>query len=468
MAYPPQSSSSLRPLRRILVANRGAVAARVIRAAHKLGLEVVAVYSSADENLPYLSLADQAVHIGDGPAAASYLNQDALLRAALDSGADAIHPGYGFLSENADFAERVESAGLCFIGPSPRWIRALGHKTAARALMREHGMPMTRSSALLPDQIEVVTRTAVDMGFPLMLKPANGGGGIGMLPVRHADELPRAWQQAQSTAVKAFGSADLYFETLVEAPRHVEFQFLADRHGRVRCLFERDCSVQRRNQKVVEEAPAPGIPREQVAAMASRLESILGAIGYDVIGTVEMLYTPATGFTFLEVNTRLQVEHAVTEEVTGIDIVSAQIRLAAGAALDQALPDTVACTGHAVEARIYAEDPVRFFPSPGVLATFNLPAGDGIRVESGYCAGARVSTYYDPMLAKVIAQGPDRAAAIARLATALAHFEVTGVKTNIPYVLRILDDPEFLAGRLDTQLGARIAAAATRPAESAA
>ena len=450
--------STTHTVRRILVANRGAVAARVIRAAHRLGIEAVAVHSVADEHLPYLQEADATICIGEGPALQSYLNQDAVLRAAKECGADAIHPGYGFLSENAEFAEKVEAAGLCFIGPSPRWIRELGHKTAARELMQQHGMPMTQSSALLPDDVEAVTTIADAMGYPLMLKPANGGGGIGMLPVRHRDEVAGAWRQAQSTATKAFGNAQLYFETLIEQPRHIEFQFLADRYGNVRCLFERDCSVQRRNQKVVEEATAPGIAREAVEQMAARLENILSGIGYDVIGTVEMLYTPSTGFTFLEVNTRLQVEHAVTEQVTGIDIVAAQIRLAAGERLDAVLPAQIACTGHAIEARIYAEDPVRFFPSPGVMNTFEKPAGEGIRVETGYGEGSRISTFYDPMIAKVIAHAADRESAIARLRDALQAFHVSGVKTNIPFVLRILDDEDFRAARLHTQLGTAIAA----------
>ena len=450
--------STTHTVRRILVANRGAVAARVIRAAHQLGIEAVAVHSVADEHLPYLKEADATICIGEGPALQSYLNQDAVLRAAKECGADAIHPGYGFLSENAEFAEKVEAAGLCFIGPSPRWIRELGHKTAARALMQQHGMPMTQSSALLPDDVQAVTAIADAMGYPLMLKPANGGGGIGMLPVRDRAEVAGAWRQAQSTATKAFGNAQLYFETLIEQPRHIEFQFLADRYGNVRCLFERDCSVQRRNQKVVEEATAPGIAREAVEQMAARLENILSGIGYDVIGTVEMLYTPSTGFTFLEVNTRLQVEHAVTEQVTGIDIVAAQIRLAAGEPIEAVLPETIACKGHAIEARIYAEDPVRFFPSPGVMNTFVQPVGEGIRVETGYGEGSRISTFYDPMIAKVIAHAPDRHTAIERLRDALQAFHVSGVKTNIPFVLRILDDEDFQAARLHTQLGAAIAA----------
>lgn len=453
-----------RPIRRILIANRGAVAARVIRAAHRLGMEVVAVHSTADQHLPYLKDADASICIGEGPAELSYLNQDAVLRAATECGADAIHPGYGFLSENAQFAEKVEAAGLCFIGPSARWIRELGHKTAARELMAQHGMPMTQSSALLPEDVDAVAAVADAMGYPLMLKPANGGGGIGMLPVRSRDALAGALRQAQSTATKAFGNAQLYFEALIEKPRHIEFQFLADRYGNVRSLHERDCSLQRRNQKVLEEATAPGIPRVEVEQMGKRLESVLSHIGYDVIGTVEMLYTPENGFTFLEVNTRLQVEHAVTEEVTGIDIVAAQIRLAAGELLDAVLPQPIECNGHAIEARIYAEDPVRFFPSPGVLTAYDLPQAPGIRIETGYCAQSRISTFYDPLIAKVIAHAGDRKAAIAKLRSALEAFHVGGVKTNIPFVLRVLDDQEFVAARLHTQLGAAIAVATTHSA----
>lgn len=437
-------------IKRVLIANRGAVAQRVLRAARGLGLETVAVYSEADQAMPYLREADHVLSIGPAPAVQSYLNQDALLSAALESGADALHPGYGFLSENAEFAERVEAAGLTFIGPSPRWIRTLGHKTQARELMQSLGMPMVGSSAVLDDDAERLRQEAARLGYPLLIKPAAGGGGIGMLAVRHEAELHEQWQRARTVASRSFGVADLYLEQYVEAPRHVEFQFLADRHGQVRCLFERDCSTQRRHQKVIEEAPAPGLPRAHVQAMATQLEGILARLGYDVIGTVEMLYTPRTGFSFLEVNTRLQVEHAVTEEVCGVDLVQAQIRLAAGEALSAVLPAAPVLSGHAVQARVYAEDPVRFLPSPGELRVFQPPSG--VRVETGYAQGCRVSSHYDPLVAKVVAHGADRAQAVATLQQALRQFRIEGIKTNIPFLLKALNHPDFLAGRVSTGL----------------
>ncbi|WP_420994037.1 acetyl-CoA carboxylase biotin carboxylase subunit [Cupriavidus sp. 30B13] len=463
MSMNTEASAAPRPLRRVLVANRGAVAARVIRALRGLGLESVAVYSDADAGLPYLREADMALRIGEAPPLQSYLDQDKLLEAARASGADAVHPGYGFLSENAAFAERVEAAGLCFIGPSPRWIRRLGHKTEARAFMAAQGMPLAPSSAVLPDDMATVAEAAARIGYPVLIKPAGGGGGIGMVPVRDAAGLAAAWAQARSVAQRSFGQAELYLEKLVEQPRHIEFQVLADRHGGVRILWERDCSVQRRHQKVIEEARAHGLDRAEVEAMAAQLAALLSAIGYDVIGTVEMLHTPATGFVFLEMNTRLQVEHAVTEQITGIDIVAAQLRLARGERIDAVLPQAaggiVPARGHAIEARVYAEDPVRFFPSPGPLDVFRPPRMEGVRVETGYAEGGRVTPYYDPMLAKVIATGADRGEAIATLRAALEAFAVAGVKTNIPFILRVLAHADFAAGRIDTALAQRVLAA---------
>ncbi|WP_459617394.1 acetyl-CoA carboxylase biotin carboxylase subunit [Bordetella sp. 2513F-2] len=447
-------------LKRVIIANRGAVAHRVIRALRKLGIESVAVYSEADADLPYVREADMAIAIGPAPATRSYLDQAAILKAARESGADGLHPGYGFLSENAEFAEKVQDCGLIFIGPSPHWIRTLGHKTQARDLMRELGMPMVASSSLLNDDAQVLRQAAQDLGYPVLIKPAAGGGGIGMLQAHSDGELIEQWSRAQTIATRSFGRADLYLEKLVMDPRHIEFQILADRNGKVRCLFERDCSTQRRHQKVIEEAPAPALPRSELEAMAAKLEHILERLRYDVIGTVEMLYTPQTGFSFLEMNTRLQVEHAVTEEVTGIDLVSAQVRLAAGEPLDAVLPQPPGLNGHAVQARVYAEDPTRFLPSPGMLKAFAPPSLPDIRVETGYGAGCRVSSHYDPMLAKVIAHGATRDEAIDRLKTALAEFQVEGVKTNIPFILKVLNDADFIAGRVSTGLSARIIAAA--------
>lgn len=445
--------------RKVLVANRAAVADRVIRALRELGIASVAVYSEADAALPYWKKADQAYPIGPASPHSSYLNQAALLEVARQSGADALHPGYGFLSENAEFAAAVEASGMTFIGPRPALIQQLGHKTEARELMRRHGMPMTRSSAVLSD-VTALRQATQDLGFPLLIKPAGGGGGIGMLPMHGPQDVEAAWQQARALAQRCFAQPDLYVEQLIESPRHIEFQFLADRYGGVRCLFERDCSTQRRHQKVLEEAPAPGIDRGALADMATRLEGILAALKYDVIGTVEMLYTPQSGFVFLEVNTRLQVEHAVTEAVTGVDLVRAQIRLAAGERIDEVLPGAPGLSGHAIEARVYAEDPIRFLPSPGVLKAFDPPSGPGIRVETGYCSGVRVSSYYDPMLAKVIAHGATRDQALDRLADALARFYIEGVKHNIPFLQQALAHPDFRLGRLSTAMVENIQAMA--------
>jgi acetyl-CoA carboxylase biotin carboxylase subunit len=445
---------------KVLVANRGAVAARVLRALKSLGIRTVAVYSEADAGLPYLALADETYAIGEADPRASYLNADVLLDVLRRSGAEGLHPGYGFLSENAAFAGRVNAGGACFIGPSPRWIDAMGHKTRARELMAQHGMPMGTSSALLDEDDQRTLREAARVGYPVLVKPAGGGGGIGMLPARDDAELLKAVAQARSLAQRSFGNAELYLERLIERPRHVEFQILADRHGNVRHLFERDCSVQRRHQKVIEEAGAPAIPRARLAAAADTITGILGRLGYDVIGTVETLYDGQGGFNFLEMNTRLQVEHAVTEEVTGIDLVASQVRLAYGERLDAVLPDGVTLQGHAIQARIYAEDPVRFFPSPGLLKTLRLPAGEGIRVETGYAQGCRVTPFYDPMIGKLIVRAATRAEAIARLLEALDATVVEGVKTNIPFIRQVLQSPEFAAGDVHTGLGADVLARA--------
>ncbi|SAI59375.1 biotin carboxylase [Bordetella ansorpii] len=436
-------------MKRVLIANRGAVASRIVRALDALGVESVAVHSDADAELPYVRQATRAVRIGGPSACESYLDQQAILRAAIDQDCDGIHPGYGFLSENAGFARGVEEAGLTFIGPSSRWIALLGDKIRAREYFRPLGMPMLASSDEL-HSLQDLEDAVARIGLPVLLKPSGGGGGIGMTPIHQADQMAAAWERSSSVSAKAFGASSLYAEQLAVQPRHIEFQFLADRHGAVCCLFERDCSVQRRHQKVIEEAPASGIPVQALSAITARLEGIMADIGYDVIGTVEMLYDPRHGFSFLEVNTRLQVEHAVTEEITGVDIVAAQIRLAYGARLDDVLGASPQRHGHAIEARLYAEDPVRFFPSCGVLEAYEFPDGDGIRVERAYGPGNRITPYYDPLLAKVIARAEDRAACIARLKQALAATRIQGVKTNIPFVLRVLDDPAFLGSAYST------------------
>ncbi|MBP7063156.1 biotin carboxylase N-terminal domain-containing protein [Ferrovibrio sp.] len=450
---------SSRPISTLLVANRGAAAIRVIRAAKAMGLRSVAVYSEADADLPYLALADQALPIGGAAPRESYLNQDNLLAAMRESGADALHPGYGFLSENAEFAAKVAAMGAVFVGPSPHHIDAMGHKARARDLMAQHGMPVSASSAVLGEDAGEIAAAGAAIGYPVMVKPAGGGGGIGMLAARDEAELLSAVSRARSMASRSFGVADIYLEKLLLQPRHIEFQILADRAGNAMHVFERDCSVQRRHQKVIEEAPAPGLARAVTRNMAGRVAGIMGAMRYDVIGTVETLHSASAGFGFLEVNTRLQVEHAVTEAVTGLDLVRCQIRLATGEALADVVPVLPEPQGHAIQARIYAEDPVRFLPSPGPLTVFRLGQGEGIRIETGYAEGNIITPYYDPMIAKVIAHGADRAEAIQRLDAALAASRIEGVKTNIPLLRAILAFPAFQAGTVHTGLVADVLAA---------
>jgi len=435
---------------KVLVANRGAVAARVLRALYELGVKTAAVYSEADYGAPYLELASETYAIGAAPARDSYLNQDVLLEVIRRSGAEGVHPGYGFLSENAEFAQRVLDSGARFIGPSPRWISAMGHKTKARQLAAHHGMPVARGSEVLPAEDEAVLAAARAIGFPVLVKPAGGGGGIGMLPAKNESELIAAVERSRSMAARGFDNAEVYLERLVERPRHVEFQVLGDLHGGAVHLFERDCSTQRRNQKVIEEVPAPVIGRAEVESMAARVASIVREMGYDNIGTVEMLYGPDGSFSFLEMNTRLQVEHGVTEEVTGVDLVKAQVRCAAGERLGQILPAAIEVKGHAVQARVYAEDPRNFFPSPGKLKVFRPPQDPGIRVETGYAEGRDVTPHYDPMIAKVIVHAATRAQAIERLIEGLEAFEIQGPKNNIPAVLVVLRSDAFRSGEVHT------------------
>ncbi len=441
---------------KVLVANRGAVAARVLRALKEMGIASVAVYSEADAGAPYLGMAGESHAIGPAPARESYLNQDALVAVLKKSGADGLHPGYGFLSENAAFAQKVIDAGARFIGPSPRWIAAMGHKTRARELAASHGMPMSQGSGVLPADPEATLTAARAIGFPVLVKPAGGGGGIGMLPAKSEAELLAVVERSRSMADRGFGNAEVYLEKLMERPRHVEFQVLGDAHGNLAHLFERDCSTQRRNQKVIEEAPAPGLSRAKAGAVADRIAGIVRKMGYDNIGTVEMLMGADGEFNFLEINTRLQVEHGVTEEVTGVDLVQAQIRSSAGEKLSAILPAKIEVRGHAIQARVYAEDPKNFFPSPGNLKVFRPPQGAQVRVETGYAEGRDVTPHYDPMIAKVIVRADTREQAIDRLAAALEAFEIQGPKNNIPAVLAILRSEPFRAGRVHTGLIAEV------------
>jgi len=429
--------------KRILIANRATVADRVIRAAHALGHETVAVHSEADAALPYVHHATLAAALPGNQAMETYLNQDRILEIALEHQCDAVHPGYGFLAENAAFADKVRAAGLVFIGPSTEHIRQLGNKIEARNLFSSLGVPVFGSSSRI-HSLEELARAANDIGYPVMLKPADGGGGIGMFPIYDVAMLEKCWEQSVLISQRAFGSSSVYLEKLAQAPKHIEFQYLSDQYGHVEFIGSRDCSVQRRRQKVIEEGPVLRPAQAEVAEMAERLRAVLQHIGYQVIGTVETLWDPQLGFSFLEVNTRLQVEHAVTEETSGVDIVQTQINLAFGQSLDQARRAHGTASGHAVQARIYAEDPVKFYPSCGTIATFDFPTHDGIRLELGYGQGNVVSPFYDPMMGKVIASAESREAAVHLLKSYLSRCTIQGVKTNIPFVLKTLEDDEFI------------------------
>ena len=435
---------------KVLVANRGAVAARVLRALYELRIKSVAVYSEADYGAPYLEMASETQAIGPAPAAESYLNQQRMMEAIQRSGADGVHPGYGFLSENAEFAQRVIDAGVRFIGPSPKWIDAMGHKTRAREIAREHGLPLSEGTDVLPAEPDAILDAARKTGFPVLVKPAGGGGGIGMLAAHNESELLSVVERSRSLASRGFGNAEVYLERLIERPRHVEFQVLGDQHGGAVHLYERDCSTQRRNQKVIEEAPAPAIARSELDAMAAKVAAMVRGMGYDNIGTVEMLYGADGTFSFLEMNTRLQVEHGVTEAVTGVDLVHAQIRSADGERLADILPPEIALSGHALQARIYAEDPKNFFPSPGRLKVFRLPEDKAIRVETGYAEGRDVTPFYDPMIAKVIVRDATREQAIERMIEALKAVDIQGIKHNTPAVIAVLDSSAFRNGEVHT------------------
>ena len=436
---------------KVLIANRGAVAARVLRALDTLGVRSVCVYSEADSEAPYLDAASEAYPIGPGPAQQSYLNQDKLIEVMLQAGCDGVHPGYGLLSENANFARRVAGVEATFIGPAAKFIADLGHKVRARDLMMRLGMPISPGSEIIEDAQAAVVE-ASRIGYPVLIKPAGGGGGIGMLPAHDDDELRKGLESARSMAGRSFSTAEVYIEKLLKRPRHIEFQILGDGQGGCRHVFERDCSLQRRNQKVIEESPAPGLSRGDIVALADKTAESMAEIGYDNIGTVEMLRGADGTFQFLEVNTRLQVEHGVTEEACGVDLVAGQIKVSAGASVAEALPAHIAVSGHAIECRVYAEDSKRFFPSPGTLEVFRPPVGDGIRVDTGFAEGIDVTPFYDPLIAKVITRGDNRDAAISAMVGALEGFEISGIQNNIPFLLDALRDEAFAEGDVHTGL----------------
>jgi len=441
----------------ILIANRGEIAARVIRTARRMGIGCVAVYSDADAGALHVRMADRAVRIGPAPVAQSYLRGDLIIAAALEAGAQAVHPGYGFLSENPDFVEQVEAAGLVFIGPSAAAIRAMGLKDAAKRLMADAGVPVVPGYHGAEQEGALLEVEAARIGYPVLIKAVAGGGGKGMRLVEAAEGFAEALESARVEALSAFGNDAVLIEKYVQNPRHIEVQVFGDGKDALH-LFERDCSLQRRHQKVIEEAPAPGMTEAMRAAMGDAAVRAAKAIGYSGAGTVEFIVDATDGlradrFWFMEMNTRLQVEHPVTEAITGVDLVEWQLRVAAGEGLPCAQAG-LAISGHAVEARLYAEDvPAGFLPATGRVA--HLAFGPGLRVESGVAPGDEVSPWYDPMIAKLVAHAPDRAAAIAGLRAGLARTEVAGVVTNLGFLRRLLDDPGFGKGQVDTGLIAR-------------
>jgi acetyl-CoA carboxylase biotin carboxylase subunit len=444
---------------KILIANRGEIALRIICACKELGIRTVAVYSEADRHSLHTRFADEAICIGPAKSARSYLDIPAVISAAEITNADAVHPGYGFLSENADFAEVCETSDLRFIGPSPAVLRRMGLKQEARAAMEEAGVPILPGSKGILKSEEEAIETARQIGFPVMLKASAGGGGRGMRVVRNADDLPHLMAQAQAEAAAAFTSGDLYMEKLVENPRHIEFQILADEFGNVEVLGERECSIQRRHQKLIEESPSPGVTPELRKRMSDSLRAAMKAIGYTNAGTVEFLMDASGNLYFIEVNARIQVEHPVTEMVTGVDLVKSQIRIAVGQRLDEILPwqlgKTIELRGHAIECRINAEHPETFVPSPGRITGLNLPGGAGIRVDTAAYQDGMIPPYYDSLVAKLIAHGSNREEAIARMKRALHMFVIEGIYTSIPLHERILETPDFAAGNIDTGFLAR-------------
>ncbi|UOG90835.1 MAG: acetyl-CoA carboxylase biotin carboxylase subunit [Candidatus Thiothrix sulfatifontis] len=435
-------------LKKVLIANRGEIALRILRGCRELGIKTVAVHSTADRDLKHVRLADESVCIGPPRSIDSYLNIPAIISAAEVTGADAIHPGYGFLSENADFAERVESSGFIFIGPRADTIRLMGDKISAKDAMIAAGVPcVPGSEGGTPEDPEEILKMGTRIGYPLIVKATGGGGGRGMRVVHSADELVAAVSLTRAEAKAAFGNDVVFMEKFLQRPRHIELQVLADSHGNAIHLCERDCSMQRRNQKVVEEAPAPFITAEQRARIGNRVAEACRKIGYRGAGTFEFLYEDGE-FYFIEMNTRLQVEHPVTELITGVDLVKQQLLIASGEVLALRQED-IKVNGHAIECRINAEDPQTFAPSPGKITRYHVPGGLGVRVDSHIYADYSVPPYYDSMIGKLIVHGQDRETAINRMHGALSEMVIEGIKTNIPLQTRIMEDPAFRAGGAD-------------------
>ena len=435
---------------KILIANRGEIACRIMRTAKRMGIATVAVYSDADAGTPHVTMADEAVHIGGAASADSYLRADRIIEAAKQTGAEAIHPGFGFLSENADFVNDVEAAGLAFIGPGPKAIAVMGDKIESKALAESAGVSIVPGTPGAVEDVDTALAAAKKIGYPVMVKASAGGGGKGMRVIESADELADGMRAAMSEAQTAFGDSRVFIEKFVVQPRHIEIQLLADQHGNVVYVGERECSIQRRHQKVIEEAPSPFISPETRAAMGSQAVDLAKAVDYRSAGTVEFIVGADQDFYFLEMNTRLQVEHPVTEMVYGLDLVEQMIRVAAGEKLSITQHDIVA-DGWAIEARVYAEDPARgFLPSIGQLIRYREPAGDSVRVDSGVEEGGEISMFYDPMIAKLVAHAPTRDAAMDRLHLALDHYEIDGIASNRQFLSAVLENEAFRSGNLTT------------------
>ncbi len=436
--------------KKILIANRGEIALRVIRACRELGVQTVAVYSEADRESLHVRFADDDVCIGPAPARDSYLKIPRIIAAAEIAGADAIHPGYGFLAENAEFAETCAASNIAFIGPTAQQIRVMGDKAAARNAMAAVGVPIIPGTPGPVEDADEALAFAREIGFPVIIKAAAGGGGKGMRVAAEPEDFTRSFQLARSEALSAFGSGDVYVEKYLDRPRHVEFQIMGDRHGHVIHLGERDCSVQRRHQKLIEEAPSPAVTPELRAEMGEAAVRGAAAIDYVGAGTIEMLLNADGSYYFMEMNTRIQVEHPVTEMLTGVDLVKEQIRVAAGEKLS--VTEMPPLRGHVIECRVNAEDPARNFqPSPGKIDVFHPPGGPGVRLDTHVYAGYTVPPFYDSLLAKVICQGRDRQEALRRMQVALESFIIEGVRTTIPFLARVMADPHFQAGDVDTK-----------------
>ena len=434
---------------KVLIANRGEIAIRIMRACWELGIKTVAVYSEADKKSLHVTLADEAYCIGKAPAARSYLNIEAILNVAERAEVDAIHPGYGFLAENAEFARAVKKAGFEFIGPNPDAIEAMGSKINAKKIMKKAGVPLIPGSEGAVEDIDEAIDIAEEIGFPVVVKASAGGGGMGMSVAYSKEELKEVIESARNIAKSAFGDPTVFIEKYLENPRHIEIQLLGDKHGNIIHLGDRECSIQRRHQKLIEEAPSPIMTEELRERMGEAAIKAGKAINYDSAGTVEFLYENGN-FYFLEMNTRIQVEHTVTEQVTGIDIVKAMIKIAAGEeiGIDQ---EDVKIRGHAIECRINAEDPLNdFVPCPGKIKLYRSPGGPGVRIDSGVCGGAEIPPYYDPMIAKLITYGNSREEAIARMRRALKEYVIVGVTTNIPFHRAVLEDEKFIRGEIST------------------